>query len=121
MSKHTPGPWHLDTEDEKEIVLGDSSFIATTHDSSAYSSYTSVTEDQVKANACLIAAAPELYVMLARVGFVLGEIIDRMNIDIDGTYIQINTSTGKTSQIKLSEVFKQVTALIDKVEGETNE
>ena len=101
MSKHTPGPWHLDTEDEKEIVLGDSSFIATTHDSSAYSSYTSVTEDQVKANARLIAAAPEL---LEALKACLAELLV-LHTDRPGT----------------EECIQQAYAAIAKAEGEINE
>ena len=58
MSKHTPGPWATDPECNNEIVLGKDGIIVA--DCCIVDAEGIRTQEQVNANARLIAAAPDL-------------------------------------------------------------
>ena len=79
-TKHTPGPWRQSTanpnavnKDGEKLAIG----IATTHgtDDSNYAAFFPST-DEAKANARLIAAAPELLEALIRAEQALADIIN---------------------------------------------
>lgn len=61
--KHTPGPWETDHETEDQSVLGPDGFMVA--DCAIFSLMKGApTEDRCRANARLIAAAPDLRTML---------------------------------------------------------
>jgi len=84
-SKHTPGPWHQldyqDIEDEIEILSRDGTYISSID---ADGQYGLESWKEIQANACLIAAAPEMYEALKRIKYWFDtdpEIIDAMGAD----------------------------------------
>jgi len=61
MSKHTPGPWHVVTEQGRPVVkCANDFYITNTVDAAGYES----DDDTMFANARLIAAAPDLLAVL---------------------------------------------------------
>jgi hypothetical protein len=84
MSKHTPGPWHLDFDEAIESTYV--SISAAKHKSLAEVVWRFATEEQspnLEANAHLIAAAPELLEALERLVANLneGDFISNTRID----------------------------------------
>ena len=68
--KFTPGPWRILFNDKTKVVLeqqGVAVFVADT-----YAGFTKSEEEQ-KANAALIAAAPEMYALLQKIVEIAGE------------------------------------------------
>lgn len=117
MSKHTPGPWvnrgPRSLYDDYQIwsrSYPDVARVSNEHD------------EETQANARLIAAAPELYEALCRMSYIFMQVVQAVEIDIEGTRFEVeNKATGEKGHLSLQEVFEAASSAINKVHGETNE
>ena len=55
-TEHTPGPWHVGSHHESEVFAEDCGRVANCSDAPSYRS-----EEEMRANSRLIAAAPEIF------------------------------------------------------------
>lgn len=118
MSKHTPGPWGHKTWD----INKDGEFNYTVEKDDKSICEIVGTGEQAEANARLIAAAPDLYETLCRMSYIFMQIVEAVEIDIEGTRFEVeNKATGEKGSLSLREIFEAASKAIDKVHGETNE
>jgi len=98
MSKHTPGPWYVDSDNKSRVLAETFQFLqASAH---------GAPESEWHANARLIAAAPDLLAVLQE----MPDIIK----DFDGGNPE--TSTGWASE-EMLDLWQRVNAAIAKAEG----
>ena len=115
MRKYSKGPWCIGTSYPPNVYDYNSEKVANT-------CHVWQGEGETKANARLIAAAPDLYETLCRMSYIFMQVVQAVEIDTEGTRFEVeNKATGEKGSLSLQEVFKSASNAIDKVHGETNE
>lgn len=124
MSKHTPGPWQANVTRECISDAGDcySHWNIRSDNSTVCCIYHGDHNETNEANARLIAAAPDLYETLCRMSYIFMQVVQAVEIDIEGTRFEVvNKATGEKGSLSLQEVFEAASSAMSKVHGETNE